>query len=119
MNFLKTVLRHKFDTGTSFQELLKQGHKLEQEFQSNPVKLHPQAVTASDCLSQILERLTQLEARFSSLEGGATASTPTGGKFCNYCKKAGHLINECCNLARKKSRMDQGNASSPTPGTGC
>ncbi|CAL1404863.1 unnamed protein product [Linum trigynum] len=37
--------------------------------------------------------------------------TPDGKKFCRYCKKENHTIDECYSLKRKKARMARGNVA--------
>lgn len=114
---IKAALRHKFDAGDPFQELLKKARMLEQEFQSaNPsAKIKSQAVDASD-MKKILDRIEKLENNLAKALKGKPSSTfqSDSKNFCRYCKKNNHVIENCLALARKNAKKSEaGNVGQP------
>lgn len=109
---IKAALRHRFDAGDPFQELLKKARMLEQEFQSvNPsAKIKTQSVDSSD-LKKVLDRIEKLEKSLAKvLKGQPTVATSDAKSepqtFCRYCKKTNHVIENCYVLARKKAKAE-------------
>eukprot|EP00969_Alexandrium_andersonii_P287350 12703570-Alexandrium_andersonii.AAC.1 len=48
------------------------------------------------------------------IEIGAV-TTPNNNKFCNFCKKKGHLDSECC---KKKAKTSGAGSKPPNPNKG-
>jgi hypothetical protein len=118
---VKTALRHKFDSGSSFHELLRNARLLEHEFQSK-VKVSSQLTPD---WSGIESRLAKLEETLNSFMSnksgsGSNGSSSTGSApVCNYCKKKGHKIGDCRILKSKNAKKSQQeNSQQPAPGTG-
>lgn len=111
---VKSALRHKFDTGESFHELLKRARMLEHEFQSKDVKVKSQIVDSPN-LDKVLARLDKLEKQMSKLCNSSKTESKSGDSFCRYCKKNNHTIDECRILAKKKARQQE-NEEQSAPG---
>lgn len=112
---VKSALRHKFDSGSTFAELLKQARMLEHEFlpSSSFIKVQVQATEATT-LDMVMKRMDELEAKLSTLT--LTGSAIDLSKVCRYCKKPGHLINDCRILAKKKKATGPGNGDRSSQG---
>ena len=119
---IKAALRHNFDGGASFHELLMKARRLEHEYQPQSVKVKSQTVDASADTKGIVDRLDKLEKMLTQLvksKSVANSSDKCGSvtkKTCRYCKKDGHLIDECKILAKKKSKPQE-NCDQSLPGT--
>ena len=123
---IKEALRHRFDSGEEFVELLRQTCMVEHEFQSKlSARVNAQTIDqGNEKLNQILEKLSVLELRVSKVEHGATSQGQ--GKQCKYCKRMGHVIEDCMTLKRNQSRREVnaahgalGNSGRPTRGAEC
>ena len=115
---VKSALRHKFDTGRTFQELLKDARLLEHEFNSKTVKVNTQSVSESQFDSRLskLEKMVEKLVTHSNESHGKSANNGKSGVFCRYCKKKGHEIGECRTLKRKNEQK-QGKGQQSTQGT--
>jgi len=117
---VKAALRHKFDSGENFQELLKNGRMLEHEFnvKSPSVKLKSQSVEVPSELKSVLSRMDKLEKKVSQLLGKDSKPTnsETSQLFCRYCKRTNHTIEDCRILARKKAKASE-NSDQSASGT--
>ena len=106
---IKQGLRHKFDSGATFNELLVAARSIEQESDttqaSHSIQSHSgkeakvtfQKTSVDDKLDQMLSKMTTIENRLTKLESSKS-------KFCNYCKRSGHVISDC-----RKRPQNRGN----------
>jgi hypothetical protein len=117
---IKSALRHKFDAGESFQELLKNARMLEHEFNSQTVKVKTQSAEISPDFKALLSRMESMEKKMSKLFEKKNSSSAAKGEsslFCRYCKRTNHNIEDCKILARKDNKK-KGNGEQSTPRTG-
>ena len=115
---VRIALRHRFDSGSPFViELLRQTRMLEHEYsKKHSIKVHVQ--TAADPiqekLDQVLQRLAELETKMVKIDQQPQVTHPRAQpKYCTFCKRLGHVINEC-----RTRRRQQGNGNQPIPGAG-
>ena len=118
---VKGALRHKFDSGENFQELLRNGRMLEHEFntKSASVKVKAHSAEVPSELKAVLDRMEKLEKNMSKLlsKESTTSKNESPPLFCKYCKRTNHTIENCRILARKNAK-ESGNSAQSTPGTG-
>ena len=127
---MKNALRHRFDNGESFQNLLIAARMVEHEvardekFGSTEIKHQTTSISESrkskvpaqvkvqksasqdSKLDEILQKMEQMSSRINTLEKNRsrTVSRETGTetRTCFYCKAVGHLIKDCKKLQNKK-----------------
>ena len=108
---MKNALRHRFDTGEDFENLLRAARRVECESaplavapHSNPrknVSSHSQVVpsdqeTKLDFLIKELEQMkVQLKSLTSNKKAQKTSQRDTGDRKCFYCQSPSHLISSC------------------------
>ena len=123
---LKNALRHRFDSGQNFQQLLLAARIIEHEAVENTTDVlstdvkvlgsgkstkaqaqvkSQQSVSHDSKLDDILRKMERLGDRIKGLEE-QRKSLPktTEARACFYCKKDGHLIRDCLKLQRKKTK---------------
>ena len=120
---VKSGLRHKFDGGGSFHELLRNARLLEHEFSAMKTKTVKVSFQLAPDWASIDSRLSKLEKAInsfvskSSTESNSKEGSASSDLFCRYCKKRGHTIDQCRILQSKNAKKaQQGNAQQPTPG---
>lgn len=118
---VKSALRHKFDGGDKFHELLRNARLLEHEFQSKKTKTVKISSQLAPNLDGIEARLSKLEKAINDLVSnhgkGSKESDASHGTMCRYCKKKGHKIEDCRILQNKNERkVQQENSQQLTPG---
>lgn len=110
---IKSALRHKFDSGVTFEELLKRARMLELEYQPKSVNVKAQSVPSD--FDKLQSRMDKIEKMLSKLTEKSEQKDGTTSLFCRYCKRTNHVIEDCWVLARKKAKQQE-NSSQSTPG---
>ena len=118
---IKNGLRHKYDSGESFEELISAARCMEKELSTKVVASvqHTQAHSSENKFDTLIKRLEALEARDSAQVNTAVASHDQGNKKkfrprgkCFLCHKSGHFKSQCWYNKNKQ----QGNDNSPAQG---
>ena len=133
---VKNAIRHRFDAGESFQQLLIAARAVEYEALQNvavqsstPVsstkssgKVNVQSSSTPDDtkfekllkkMEEMTERLKKLETKQTDVNRGASsrsrssANRPTSGIECFYCRQKGHFIRDCVKLQKKNQENTQ------------
>jgi len=117
---IKNALRHKYDSGSSFEDLITAARIIEKETPSPIVASVQQTDSSKDKLDTLIKRLEALEARDTARANVASVSQdkrdrnnfrPRGR--CFLCNKLGHYKSQCW---YNKKNQQQGNDRGPTKG---
>ena len=122
--YVRTGIRHLFDSGAGYNKLVMTARALENEEGAQPIKpaasarkVQQQAIVGTsrdDKLDFIVQELKELKSRLAKMEAG----TDGGTRRCYECNSTDHLRNKCPSLGRDKNfvkgkgkQKDQGNGS--------
>lgn len=106
---IKSALRHKFDQGQTFEQLLKYARSVQSDSAercNRPLKGQNQQQTLNQ-LDQILTSLKTLECRVVAIEKNAKGEQSDTQKSikCHYCGEPGHIRPKCLKLREDKLKQ--------------
>ena len=131
---IKNAIRHGFDAGESFQQLVTAARIVEHErsvqqsenSSSSAAKSEQSTIKKAKLQSQVaqsqspnleskldslVKTMREMNARLSQLEKsrGPKSDKPKSPSVCFYCKQEGHFIRDCEKLKRKNAQNHSGN----------